>query len=267
MTKHLQVCIIALVCLVQNSFSNNQNLYSVVEAPSAIKRVRIDFVTPLGFTRHLLLAFTENNAASDAVDYGYDASNIENLPDDLNWLIEDGRYVIQGVGAFAESKIYPLGMFLSNDGQVKIKLDELENFDSEIDVFIFDKQEDTYTQINKFDFDADMQAGDYTERFYITFSNPDAKAAEETTLSDTSRSFNAFSVHYNAYSRSLTIDNPTQLTNIDVSLFDLNGRTVISKTRLSEEKILVPVGQLSTQTYVLRIQSDNEIMNKKVVLY
>ena len=94
-----------------NNTSNNQATQS-----STIQRVRIDFTTPTGYVRHLLLAFTSNNAASDGFDYGYDGMVADDFPDDLNWMIEDDRYVSQGVGAFDQTKKYPLGLFLTNSG-------------------------------------------------------------------------------------------------------------------------------------------------------
>ena len=63
-------------------------LLSFLALPNAysqeIQRVRVDFETPLGYVRHLLLGFTPDNAASDEMDYGYDALCFDDLDDDLD---------------------------------------------------------------------------------------------------------------------------------------------------------------------------------------
>ena len=79
----------------------------------------------------MLLGFVPNNLATDYFDYGYDAMNTESFPNDLSWLINSEPYIIQGVGDFDESKLYPLGLYLSDSGEIEISLNTLENFDLE----------------------------------------------------------------------------------------------------------------------------------------
>ncbi len=102
------LCFAVLFCITTNGMSTTLNTDSP-STNSPIQRVRIDITTPTGYTRHLLLGFTQDNAATDGFDYGYDAHNIDDYDDDCNWMIGNDRYVIQGVGAFHESKTYPLG--------------------------------------------------------------------------------------------------------------------------------------------------------------
>ena len=270
MTKLLHVCLLTMLCLCQTSFANHQEESASYETTtsSVIQRVRIDFVTPLGFTRHLLLAFTSDNAATDAVDYGYDASNIENLPDDLNWIIEEGRYVIQGVGAFDSQKTYPLGMFLSNSGSISIKLDRLENFDEAIDVFILDKENNTYSKISEFDLDAEMEAGDYTDRFFIAFSKENDQTEQKSTLGITDvDTENPFSVSYQNSTDRLVIGNHHQYKNITISLFDISGKRLISIKDVSDPKIYLSVKAYKNQALILRIRSEEALLHKQVLLH
>ena len=159
-----------------------------------IQRVRIDLETPLGQTRQLLLGFTPDNSATDGFDYGYDAPNIDNFPDDFSWIIDNEPYIIQGVGAFQASKKYPIGFFLSNTGNVTIDLNSLENFQGPIDVFIYDAYENAYTLINDQSFTANLSSGIYTDRYYIAFddlnSNQNLSLNEVLTAKGISLQFN-----------------------------------------------------------------------------
>ncbi|MFC0604221.1 T9SS type A sorting domain-containing protein [Winogradskyella pulchriflava] len=145
--------------------------FSFSFAQSDIQIVRIDFQNPEGYTRQLALGFVQDNSATDGVDYGYDSPNIEDLEDDLNWMIEDNRYVIQGVGAFDATKYYPLGMFLSNAGEVSISLNALESFSSPVDVYLYDLELNSYTLLNTSNLTQNLSAGTYLNRYFVTFSN------------------------------------------------------------------------------------------------
>lgn len=147
-----------------------------------VQRVRIDLETPLGHTRQLLLGFTPDNSATDGFDYGYDAPNIDNFPDDFGWIIEGDSYIIQGVGDFDISKKYPIGFFLSNSGNVSISLSSIENFDEAINVFIYDALEDEYVQINDQNFQKNVEAGNYLNNYYIAFEN--LSITENLSLND-----------------------------------------------------------------------------------
>ena len=147
-----------------------------------IQRVRIDFVSPDKYTRHLLLSFTPDNSASDGFDYGYDGLNPDNFLNDLNWMIGENRFVIQGVGAFNETKQYPLGLFLADSGEIEIALTSLENFDSEIDVYVYDSLLDLYTKINDSNFIMNINAAEYLNRFFIAFKG--AEIVEEDPIEE-----------------------------------------------------------------------------------
>ena len=134
-----------------------------------VQLVRLDFVSPTGYVRPLLLGFDSTNTATDGVDFGWDVLNFDDIPGDLNYMIEGDRYVVQGVGAFNETKKYPLGLFLTYSGTITISLIALENFDTPIDVYIYDAILDTYTQINNADYTAVVPSGNYLNMYYIAF--------------------------------------------------------------------------------------------------
>ncbi len=91
-------------------------LLASLPADAQIKRVRLNFHSPENLNRELLLGFTPNNEATDGFDYGYDGGVPDSWPSDLNWLIEENRFVIQGVGTYEETKTYPFWLGLTNVG-------------------------------------------------------------------------------------------------------------------------------------------------------
>lgn len=240
---------------------------------STIQRVRVDFVTPIGYTRHLLLGFTSNNAASDGVDYGYDAVNMENLPDDLNWRIEDNNYIIQGVGAFNTTKVYPFRMFLSNSGEVEIALNSLENFSTNINVYVYDAELGTATPINNSSFVTNMASGEYINRFFIAFTDNTAQLQIAVNnymqqLSVTEYNVAEPSIYYTNTTHTLNIISKTQ--DIDhVELYDISGRLLLNKaiTHSNKRHIELQNHILNTSPYVIvKIRAQSHSYSKKLLI-
>ena len=237
-----------------------------------IQRVRIDFVSPDKYTRHLLLAFTPDNAATDGFDYGYDALNPDNFRNDLNWMIEEKRYIIQGVGAFDETKQYPFGLFLGDSGDIEIILTGLENFDSEIDVFIYDLFLDTYTKINDDSFKMNIDAADYLNRFFIAFQAPevienpiDDDEIETSPIVEVENT----SINYLNKTNEIYIQVPNTVNVKQVYLINLLGQIENSWNSMNVDfsnEIKIPVKNISNGVYIIKVETNTGIINKKVLV-
>lgn len=245
-----------------DSFNKTNQIAESINSP--IQRVRIDFTTPTGYVRHLLLAFTPDNAATDGVDYGYDGLNVDNFPDDLNWMIEDQRYVIQGVGAFNDSKIYPLGLFLSHSGDIEIKLHALENFNEDINVYVFDAHLNTFTQINDNDYTGYSNSGEYTNRYYITFSEDNVNS--DIFLSVEEDEMNSLTVFYNKASQQLIVKAKNNINLIqEVNVYDILGRKSKGTKQHNQNYYSVPI-RASNAQHIVEIKSKNRVVTKKIII-
>ena len=239
----------------QNSFAENS---------SSIQRVRLDFTTPNGYVRHLLLGFTPDNAATDGFDYGYDGLNPDNFPDDLNWMIENERYVTQGVGAFNDSKEYPLGLFLSNSGAIEIKLTSLENFTEDIKVYVFDAFLNTYTQINNSDYLGYSESGEYLDRYFITFSENNNSIS--TFLSVEENEMDNLAIFFNKASQELIVKAETNIDIIhEVYVYDILGRKIQGIKHQNQNYYAFAIRTLNSQ-YIVQIKSENRIVTKKIII-
>jgi hypothetical protein len=246
--------------------STTANTNTFESEPNEIQRVRIDFHTPLGFTRHLLLAFTPDNAASDGVDYGYDALNFDNYPDDMNWIISDQRYVIQGVGEFNVSKSYPLAMFLSNSGTVGISLNSLENFETEIDVYVYDALLGTFETINTQNYATTLENGNYLDRFYITFtSDINQINIPNNSLSISDNYFENTSIHYLYQSNELMIDSKNEFVIREIKIYNLNAQEIY-KVKVNTDKIKVPLQFIKSNALLVEITSSSGAQYMKRIL-
>ncbi|WP_418513512.1 HYR domain-containing protein [Corallibacter sp.] len=233
------------------------------EITDDIQRVRLQFKTPEGATRPLLLAFTPDNAASDGFDYGYDAENADFVPNDMSFVIENKKYVTQGVGSFDSEKRYPLAIDLANNGNIEVSLVDLENFDETITVYLHDALLGTYTLLNTIDYNINLDAGNYENRYFITFEEDQTLHVTETSIDDTI-------VNYLNSTNEIYIKIPNTMMVKQVYLINILGQTVkswnASNSPISNECKL-PVEYISEGNYIIKVQTNNQAtINKKVIV-
>ena len=275
MTKITHLCLIALLLVFANSTAKiNTTANSTVSnyMYSNIQRVRIDFTMPDGYVRHLLLAFTKDNSATDNYDHGYDGINKDAYPYDLNWMIGDLRCVIQGVGAFDNLKKYPLGMFMSNDGNIEIALDTLENFDSPIDVFIYDALLNSYTHINDSNYAAHVEKGDHLDRFYIAFKDQSTFSASTTntiaakSLSTNDHDLKNTRISYLKNTKELYIDTYNAFSVKNIKIYNLNGQNIFTVEKLNSKLIKIPLHNLHENYAIVSIETEQGILNRTILM-
>ena len=265
MARNIHFYLLCILCIIASSFTNR---LAAQDIGSNIQRVRIDFIMPDGYVRHLLLAFTKDNSASDNYDYGYDAINTDAYPYDLNWMVGDLKCTIQGVGAFDDSKKYPLSMFMSNNGKIEIALDAIENFDSPINLFIYDSQFETYTQINNSNYIDNIEKGDYLDRFYLAFKNNSASSSmfakslsiDEITLKD-------IKVSYLNAKKELYIDTNDKFIIKNIHIYNLSGQEVFSLNHVNSRLINVPFQNNQLKFGIAIIETDQGAsLSKKIAI-
>ena len=231
-----------------------------------MQRLRIYCTTPNGLIRHLLLSFTPDNKATDGFDFGYDGLNLDKFPDDLSWIIGENRFVIQGVGAFDDTKKYPLDLVLKNQGDVSINLESLENFDTPINVFIYDALLNTYTKINESNYKYNFKSGNYKNRLYVAF-----KASEETStnksLSVNEENLEKTVIQYLKNSKELYINTNNNTSVQAISVFRINGQLIYSKNNLDSSVIKIPFNSLILNEYcIINVQTRSGKSFRKIIL-
>lgn len=245
-------------------FSIMASLNNAFSQSNQIQRVRINFTSPDNYVRQLLLGFTPNDVATDGFDWGYDARNPDNFPNDLNWMIENERYVIQGVGSFADTKSYPLGMFLSDAGSVAISLHSLENFNIDVQVYIYDAVLNQHTLLNNYDFTAQFEPGEYLNRLFVTFSNnvnPQSLSIDEADLSKVV-------MEYHRTTKTLVLKNATQQASYmqEVNIFDLSGKQLFSQKLNNRTFLKLDEFPLTSKVVLCKIKTNSGELSKVLIL-
>ena len=140
------------------------------------RKFRIGFDAPQIDHRQLLLTMDENT--TDGYDWGYDAEIYELFNDDMYWLIDQKKYVIQATNDIVIGKEIPLGIVTVEGGTISIGVDALENPIDGIRVCILDKELNIIRDIQESVYQITLPAGEYHNRFAITFVSIDTNLDE-----------------------------------------------------------------------------------------
>ncbi|TWO30723.1 HYR domain-containing protein, partial [Seonamhaeicola sediminis] len=235
-------------------------------ASDDIKRLRIDFKTPEGAIRQLLLGFIPGDKATDNVDYGYDAPKFNNFPNDLTWIINGKGYEIQGVGEFDEAKLLPLGLYLGSGGTFEIILNDMDGLDPNTKVYVYDSLLGTYTKINNKSFEMNLEAGDYLDRFFLTFQKNNTLSFDNDNALDS-----LIGINYLQNSKELYIKTPVNINVKQIYLTNILGQTIkswnVSNTpNLSTNEIRIPISKVAEGTYIVKVETLDGSTNKKIVI-
>uniref|UniRef100_UPI003513D85E LamG-like jellyroll fold domain-containing protein n=1 Tax=uncultured Winogradskyella sp. TaxID=395353 RepID=UPI003513D85E len=246
----------------RNQQSSSNNAMQDIET---IKRLRFDYQAADGFVRHLLLAFTENDVATDGFDYGYDAEMTDILPNDIGFGIEDKTYVIQGVGMFNNSLIYPLNLFANMTGTVSLSLTEIENFENTPNVYVFDSLLDSYTLMNESSFELTLNEGSYINRFYIVFEDQNSLGIEDVEK-------NKLSIRFLSTTRDILITSKLVDAINKVELLSITGQKLYSFSKNEFElnhisqSIRIAAPNISDAVYIVKCYTDTDTYNKKILI-
>ncbi|MEZ4803440.1 MAG: LamG-like jellyroll fold domain-containing protein [Gelidibacter sp.] len=238
----------------ENSTATNYN----PDGEDLRMKFRIGFNSVNTIHRQILLTIDES--ATEGIDWGYDAAYIDEQMDDMYWIINDEKFIIQGTNAINESTVMPLGLHLSDGGQNKISIDHLENVPDDIEIFVHDKVLNLYHNLRQSEYIFNLPAGSYLDRYEITFQDGAALGVEDNELA-------GLDVYYANNFESLVLVNPNIIKIKSIEMFNVIGQSVmtikpIENSNYSEYK----VKNLSAGTYIVKLITENGTTSKKVLV-
>ncbi|BAO76894.1 hypothetical protein WPG_2664 [Winogradskyella sp. PG-2] len=236
-----------------------QNNFNAVDIDYRMK-FRIGFNSVNTIHRQLLL--TIDSKASLGVDWAYDAKTNDDLIDDMYWMINDEAYVIQASNIAEESSIYPLGVKTNTDGINTITIDDLENVPNDLEIYVHDIELDLYHNLRLSDYEVYLNAGQYEERFEITFD------ANYNSLGIDDNSISNIDILYSNDIEKIILINPNLIDVKSIELFNILGQSVYTIKDISESGYSeYEVKNLSTGTYIIKLYTGSgSVATKKVLV-
>ncbi|WP_299125797.1 LamG-like jellyroll fold domain-containing protein [uncultured Winogradskyella sp.] len=230
------------------------------EAIDQRMKFRIGFNSINTIYRQLLLTIDENTTSG--VDWAYDGKLNETQIDDMFWMINDEEYIIQASNEAEVSTIYPLGIRTDSDGLNRISIDALENVPNDINIYVHDIDLDLYHDLRESNYEIFLNAGEYLDRFEITFSNMADSLGIDDEIKD------SIAILYSNDINKIVLINPNQIEVKSIALFNMLGQSVYTYNNIIQsDHSEYDVTDLSAGAYIIKLfTANNSVLTKKIVV-
>ena len=241
-----------------------------------VKKIRISFRSPLGYNRQILVGAIPTT--TNGFDLGYDAQVNDYNLEDMYWIQGNNWLVIQGVPDFGKDQILPLGIRIDQTGDFTIKIDKLENMSDNHTIYLKDKVLDTIHDLRAGDYKSSSEPGEITDRFQLIFfkekSTPDPDPIEGDPVVEVPEidpiivdDLTEISLLHSYTENEMMVLNPKELEISAIYLFDMNGKLLSVFDEVPTEKeIRLKVNNFSNGTYILKMHTEDQIINRKIII-
>lgn len=254
----------------QRVFYNKNNTNAIAFKNSSIHKarttedprmkLRIGFHSVNNLNRQLLVTLDEH--ATSGIDWGYDSKYIDTQIDDMYWIINNEKYLIQAIdNIITDETIIPLGIHTDKTGLNSIKIDAIENSTKNLDIYLHDKELNLYHDLQQSKFETYLEAGEYLNRFEITFSKAQTLSAEEHNKQT------GIDIYYSNENNCIIINNSKSQTIKSVEMFNILGQSLFNLNTNSNKNYLeyrIP-GNISGN-FILNVETDSGKISKKVLI-
>lgn len=236
---------------------NSENKFSII--PSDYKRFRLNIDFNNTYTRQLVQTF--HNSATPGFDYGLEIITDPNqlLNTDAYFKSEDNTYLAEA-SLFDETLKIPLNINLQRKMPIKIRIADVQNFESNQPIFIHDIENNTFTDLRSQDFEITLRPENYNDRFEIVFN-------QQLLNTVHNRQIDIKVFQDNNLSR-LRVLNPNNLDFKSIFVYDITGKRVLKRRKLRNIKEhQLSTNSLSQGVYIIKIElRNNQVITKKVVV-
>lgn len=238
--------------------ANTNEATSIYDSDNRLK-IRLGINTVNGIHRQLLV--TQDPNATAGQDWGYDGEITESQMDDMYWMIQGNKFIIQGTDVIDVNTVLPIGIHTNNEGNNVFTIDALENVPDNLDIYILDNETNTYHNIKANNFNINLPAGEYLDRFSLVFASTANLAIEDHIVTKD------INVYYNNNQESIIINNPKLHTITAVKLYNILSQEIFTETEVeTSDYTALKTGKLSNGTYIINMKTDSGVISKKVVI-
>lgn len=211
------------------------------------------------------------SSATTNVDYGFDSTRFEG-GDALSYEVytesptnsQGERLDIQSLpDNDMENIAVPIGVRASSGDRLRFNVVTIENLPSQLRVFIEDRNTNTFHQLDAnlgLNYEVTINSDvDGIGRFYLHTIEPSSLSIEDPF------SLNNVSVYTTDESSNLRIVGIHQ-GNANIEIYDILGKKILSTSFEGQGVNNLPVPQVKTGIYIVRLKTDQGRLNKKMII-
>ncbi|APG60217.1 LamG-like jellyroll fold domain-containing protein [Christiangramia salexigens] len=239
-------------------------------------KIRLKFLSPKGYNRQILV--TRDDRTTDGYDIGFEAPLADNNVEDMYWMINDKKYVIQAVPNFNEEKVLPIGIKIDEEKEFQIRIDSTENWAADKPIYLKDKVLDSIHDLIASPYKNVIVPGEHNDRFEIIFqkekeNDPDPTEPEpvDPVVDKPDKELPVIEglvgIGYSHFSKKLKIYNYDLLDIEKVMIFDMGGKLIQEFEGLPTEKeINLSIKPVRSGVYIVKAICKIGVCNKKIII-
>ncbi|MEP2935630.1 MAG: LamG-like jellyroll fold domain-containing protein [Gilvibacter sp.] len=234
------------------------------EGPDMRTKLRIGFDSPNLMHRQLLLTFDDNTTLGP--DHSYDAKVFGEQIHDMNWLIEDNKYVIQSIPTLTSesSVVLPLMVSVSESGEIQVGMDAMENMTEKLVPYFHDKVLDVFIDLREKSYSGIIEEGTYNDRFEIVLR----RTPRSRTVSAGEKSGNSVVAVNNKLSETVTLYSKVEEEPIEyVEIFNILGQSVYTQrfNGVSTQEV-ISSNRFAVGAYIIRTTTTGGTYSTKILI-
>jgi len=241
------------------------------------QKIRLKLKSPKGYRRQILVTADINTTTG--FDIGYDAPLLDNNLEDLYWMIDETRFVIQGVPDFNKDRVLPIGFKIAEPGEYIMEVEELENIDDNFEIYLYDTFTDEYFDLIKSNHTVQTDTtGTFNTKYQLVFQKRITEEVEETEeeeeiidelpITEEQKDSEFLDMRYLGQTDEIALYNP-DLQNIDLlEIYSVSGQKIMTFDDVpTEVSVNLRIQQkLSSAVYVVKIYVGEKSYTKKVII-
>jgi hypothetical protein len=223
-------------------------------------KIRLGFDSSIGAHRQLLVGADPNT--TNQFDIGYDAQMFDTNENDMYWEIGDNQFVIQAIPDFNTDRIIPLGLVIANEGEVTIKIDELENVSSNTKIYLYDNKTGMYHDLKNSDFKIALAVGTYNKRFSLKFES------QALNIDEADKNDGILVLYSRNYKTLIIKNNDLDSTVKTVALYNMLGQAISNWDVEDKEQtnIQIPIKNMPSGIYIVKVKTSKGESSKKIII-
>ena len=264
--------------MVNFSFVSQQK-YKGINDDERLK-IRLEFNAAGNFHREILLTVDERT--TDGFDKGFEAVIAEEYPNDMYWILDEDKLIIQAIGELSEERVLPIGIRSKGDDPIVIKVHSIMNPYADMGVYLRDNGTlETYDILNE-TFSITLEEGEYNDKYSVVFK-PKVEI-EETPVQEeeierireedqgqvlgisSEEVIDDLVVFADDYNGLLRIKRPEEMIINKILFFNMIGQQLGAwKTQLDDSQIHLPI-HVNAGVYVMLFETNEGRILKKIIV-
>lgn len=213
------------------------------------------------YTKEITLAFNPNT--TDGFDTAMDVASYEtNLTNDAYFSLSNNtkNFVITTL-PFDIDKRIPFSLKAGEQASFKVFVGDIINFNDAENIYLYDGVTGVYHDVKNSSFEATLPAGNYNNRFEITFRDANALSVSNPIREN-------IIIVQNNTGQQLTLSNRNLMEIKTVTLFDITGKLLFNKTNVgNKSNYEFSTASLSDAVYLVKVETnDGQSFGQKIIV-